>query len=278
MGDTLWNAPVPTLEQQQRLRALFDARRRAAAQPADLNNKLLVARRTAEMGRLQEAIRLYTEAIAAQPLDARHFRRRGELLLLTRELDQAIRDLRQAESAIDDTLASEYVEAEGGRILESNQMHTARWLLGIAYYVRGDHGTASKALTRSIHVASNADELAASALWLFFSLRREKRLHEAAEVLRAIPGTLPVLTRVADLTLLQLFKGEIPIDSLRARIAGPHDPAEEMLYFYGLGFTRLMQQRPEEAAGFFEQAMLTGQWTAIPYLAAEAELARLKRK
>src|SRR5262245_47252763 len=61
LGDTLWNAPVPTIEQQVRLRALLDARRRLAAQPSDLNTKLLVARRTAEMGRLQEAIALYSE-------------------------------------------------------------------------------------------------------------------------------------------------------------------------------------------------------------------------
>jgi len=278
LGDTLWNAPVPTLEQQHRLRALLDARRRLAAQPTDINTKLLVARRTAEMGRLREAISLYTEAIAEQPTGPRQFRRRGELLLLTREVDQAIRDLRRAEGTLaGDSGAKEFTELPSGEMMQSSLLHATRWLLGVAYYVRGDHAAARKAFTRSLEVAGDADEVAAGALWLFFTLRREKRMSEAVLILRAVPGSLPVLKRSAELNLLRLFKGEITVDTLRTHSItdGPLDEREP-LYFYGLGFARLVQGRPDEAAELFHQAMSGGLWTAIPYLAAEAEVARIR--
>ena len=278
LGDTLWTVPMSIGEAQLRLDALTDARRRQARGRRGEAGRLLLARRTAEMGRLREAFDLYTEVLQDDPEEWRARRRRGEIYLLLRELGPARRELRQVVQATGGQPdLQEFMELPEGGFVGSGVFASAALLLGITDYLRGSYGAAGRELEAALEQAQDADELSAIALWLFFALRRGGREAEAASVVRAIRPDLPVVRRRAEHRLLLFLQGTVSLDSLRRAVANAPGSEEELLDLYGLGFVLLETGQAADAKAVFEQIRSTGNWATIPYLAAEAELARLAR-
>src|SRR6185436_18383590 len=62
LGDTLWSLPINPEEGPALVEQLNKARNRATSSPLDVNAALVVARRTADLGRLRESVELYTKA------------------------------------------------------------------------------------------------------------------------------------------------------------------------------------------------------------------------
>ena len=278
LGDTLWSVSLSAAEGQTRVSQLADAKRRAGARRDDLNTQLLLGRRTAAMGRLREAIDLYSKAIEAVPTDARLYRRRGELLLLVREPDLAAGDLgRAVKRAKLDSAAKEFVEGADGQLQGTRVLHSSQLLLGITHYIRGDYRRAYSALVAAAQSADDADGIAAASLWLLFTLRRAGRQEEARQIAKVIPADLPVVTRRAEHRLLQAFAGTISLDSLQRDLGGEAVPETAALYLYGLGSSLLARGRQAEATEAFVEIRHTASWATIAFVAAEAELARLRR-
>ena len=278
LGDTLWSVSLSAAEGQTRVNQLADAKRRAGARRDDLNTQLLLGRRTAAMGRLREAIDLYSKAIEAAPTDARLYRRRGELLLLVREPDLAAGDLgRAVKRAKLDSAAKEFVEGPDGQFQGTRVLHSSQLLLGITHYIRGDYRRAYPALVAAAQSADDADGIAAASLWLLFTLRRAGRQEEARQIAKVIPADLPVVNRRAEHRLLQAFAGTISLDSLQRDLGGEAVPETAALYLYGLGSSLLDRGRRAEAAEAFDEIRHTASWATIAVVAAEAELARLRR-
>ncbi len=278
LGDTLWSVNLSAAEGQARVGQLADAKRRAEARREDLNAQLLLGRRTAAMGRLREAVVLYTKAIEAVPTDGRLYRRRGELLLLLREPDLAARDLTRAvKLASLDSTAKEFVEGPDGQLVGTNIRHASQLLLGMTQYIRGDYGRAYPALVAAAQSADDGDGIAAASLWLFFTLQRAGRLEEASQIAKVIPADLPVTTRRPEHRLLQAFAGTISLDSLQRDLGFVHEPGTAGLYLYGVGSSLLARGRRAEAVEAFDEVRATAGWSSAVYLAAEAALARLRR-
>ena len=278
LGDTLWSVTLSAAEGQVRVSQLADAKRRAGARGNDLGTQLLLGRRTAAMGRLREAIDLYTKAIEADPTDARLYRRRGELLLLIREPDLAAGDLgRAVKRAKLDSTAKEFVEGPDGQLIGTKVLHSSQLLLGITHYVRGDYRRAYPALVAAAEAADDADGIAAASLWLLLTLRRAGRLEEASQIAKVIPPDLPVVNRRAEHRLLQAFAGTISLDSLQRDLGGEVASETAGLYLYGVGSSLLARGRQAEAAEAFDEVRHTASWATITFVAAEAELARLRR-
>ena len=278
LGDTLWSVNLSAAEGQARVGQLADAKRRAGAQRDDLNSQLLLGRRTAAMGRIREAIAVYTKAIEAVPTDARLYRRRGELLLLVREPDLAAGDLgRAVKRAKLDSTAKEFLEGPDGQLIGTKVLHSSQLLLGITHYIRGDYHRAYPALVAAAQSADDADGIAAASLWLFFTLRRAGRPDEAGQIAKVIPADLAVVNRRAEHRLLQAFAGAISLDSLQRDLGGAAMAETAGLYLYGVGSSLLARGRPAEAAEAFDEVRLTVGWATIVYAAAEADLARLRR-
>ncbi len=287
LGDTLWSVYLPAAEGQARVSQLADAKRRAGARPDDLNTHLLLGRRTAAMGRLREAIDIYTEAIEADPTDARLFRRRGELLLLVREPDLAARDLERAASQAQQRTSTdgsriaaplmEFLEGSDGQLNGAGVLHSSQLLLGMTHYIRGDYRRAYPTLVAAAQSADDGDGIATASLWLLFTLRRAGRLADAGQIAKVIPADLPVVTRKAELRLLQAFAGALSLDSLQRDLGSAERSDAAGLYLYGLGSTLLARGRGAEAAEALDEVRNTTSWASIVYLAAEADLARLRR-
>jgi tetratricopeptide (TPR) repeat protein len=279
LGDTLWAVPVAPEEGQRRVQQLFQAREQLADKPANLNAMLLVARRTAELGRLREAVGLYTRAMEVHPKDPRAYRRRGQLLLTIRELDLAVTDLQKAgQYALGDT-SSEFTDLpDGTGFVRSTLQYGIRFQLGLTYYLKGDYVRATQVLAESLKEATTDDDAVSSALWLFFSLRRQERLREAGDALGAVPSGAEVVVREPELRLLLAFRGELTLDSLLRSMQRDSGTADDALYGYGIGMAMLVRGRMEEAELAFEQVLAIPDWTLPAFMAAEAELARIRKR
>ncbi len=279
LGDTLWSVPMSIDEAQTHLDALTDARRRAG-RGGSVADRLLVARRTAEMGRLREAFDLYTAVLQSDPESYRARRRQGEIHLLLREPGRAAADFREVMASTErHPEFKEFTEAPGGAGLVGTGIYfSSTLMLGIATYVQGHFDQAAGILRDAVTRAGDADEVSSAALWLYLALRRAGRTREAREVIHALSPGLPVLRRGPELRLLLFFKGAIGLDSLRRVSTLNPGQEEEQLDLYGLGVLLLAEGRTAEARDVLGQVRSVGNWATLPYLAAEADLARLNRK
>ncbi len=273
LGDTLWAAPIAPGEGPPLVRQLQAAQRTLQSKPADPAARMLVARRTAALGRIREAVELYTGILADDRGRARVYRRRGEMLFLIRELGLAERDLRRAVKSPATKVEKEFTEDLVGGLAGTSLGYRANLILGAVRYARGEFGGAVESLVEALRFSDGADELTESGLWLSIALLRAGRGAEAAGVIRGIPGNLDVRRRGPELALLRLFKGELPIDSLR--ILADSGPEDEALYLFGLGLVHLLRGERQAGAILFEEVLRLGVWQTWSAIAAESELARM---
>ena len=279
LGDTL---RAPALDSATRAR--YEAQWRAAqadvqARPNDPDALVWLGRRTAYLGRHREAIAVYTDGIRRHPRDARFYRHRGHRWITVRQLDSAVADLEAAARLVRGR--PDEVEPDGlpnARNVPTSTLQSNVWYhLGLAHYLRGDLARALDAYREAMTVSRNPDMHVATAHWLYMTLRRLGRDAEAAAVLAPIRRDMDVIENGAYHRLLLLYKGELPVDSLLppatlADAAAPLDPAVA----YGVGNWHLYNGRPAEARRVFERLLAGGQWGTFGYIAAEAELRRLR--
>jgi tetratricopeptide (TPR) repeat protein len=312
LGDTLWTAPVDPRDGPRLVEQLQIARAMVSADPMDLRAQLALARQTAAIGQLREAVLLLNQTAKTHYLSPRVMRQRGEVLLGLRELDQSYRDFEVAQDLLEtggrppgtqsprpaagrppgrrsplprgmDT-ASVHLEmmletTEGpdstGPVTTSVEFQIALHM-GVIRYLQGDFLAARDHLTEAARRATSDDDMTLAALWLFFATRRAGNTAEATEILAAVQPDWLVQTRWHEHQMLLGYKGQVPTDSIQSRALARLGGEERALYSYGIGFMLLVRGRTDEAELWLQQARMIPNWTAMPYLAAEADLARLR--
>ena len=275
LGEKLFR-PVPSGETRATMEArLADATRAFAAAPTDPDSIIWLGRRTAYLGRFNEAIAIYTRGIALHPGDARMYRHRGHRYLSTRQLDKAIADF---EKAYELTKGKpDEIEPDGlpnaRNIPTSTLKSNIRYHLGLGHYLIGDFEKAARYYAEDIAAQVNPDMHVASAHWLYMSLRRLGRNREAEPVLAPISSSMDIIENTAYHRLLLMYKGELkPSDLLPD---GQSASLENVTTAYGVANWHLYNGRGADARRLFRQILATkGQWASFGYLAAEAELAR----
>jgi tetratricopeptide (TPR) repeat protein len=284
LGDTLSGLALDAAGGPARVRRILAARVAVARDSSDLTAWLRLGRSTVEMGRLRDAVGVYSTLAEVHFNDPRVWRHRGEVLLRLRYFDRAIADLRKAGLlALNKPKLLEAPPTAG----DSAGVRTAwaelttlqyqvPFLLGFALYCKGDYSAASTVLAEATRAALTVDELSHALLWLFFAVRRIGNGGGAAEVLSLVKPEWAEGSRIPDITLLLGFKGLVPSDSIRRRAMAPRS-GESALFSYGLGYYLLLKpETRDDATLWLEQARSGADWAAFPYLAAEADLARLR--
>ena len=110
--------------------------------------------------------------------------------------------------------------------------------------------------------------------WLYMTLRRLGREDDAKRLLEPIHPGLAVTEDASYLNRLLLYKGVYtPEDVLRAG----GDPLTRETYGYAIGNFYLYNGRKDEARAAFERVVAGPYWPAFGHVAAEADLARLKK-
>lgn len=279
LGQPLVPPPLPSAARDASLARLDTARRAFERTPDNADSIIWLGRRTAYLGRYREAISIFTDGIGKHPGDARMYRHRGHRYLTIREIDQAIVDFDRATALIEDE--ADQVEPDGlpnARGIPTSTLHSnIRYHLGLAHYLKGHFGVAARIYQEDVDAAlatGNADMLVASSHWLYMALRRAGQPAKAVKALEPIHRALPVIENGSYHRLLLLYRGELPVDSLRAEQPGDQASVEDVTLAYGIANWHLYSGRRAEAGALFRRILATRHWAAFGYLAAEAEVAR----
>jgi len=149
--------------------------------------------------------------------------------------------------------------------------------LGLAYYLKGDFKRAAKAYRKCIKVSTNPDMLVATVHWLYMTYRRMGKEKEANDALELVAGEQRVIENSDYYNLIKVYRGELKAGKLSADVALGQDTLSEVSLGYGLGNWYLYNGKPEIARTLFFSPIVAGrQWASFGFIAAEADLARLK--
>ncbi|HEU5183470.1 MAG TPA: tetratricopeptide repeat protein [Gemmatimonadaceae bacterium] len=231
------------------------ARARAVADSTSAELLMQLGIRQAAFWQFREAIQSFTRAIALTPRNAMLYRWRGHRYLSVRELDRALADF--------------------ARGLALDSANYGIWYhLGVVRFVRGNFNGAAAAFARAQPMAPDAGELAGATDWLWMSLARAGRRAEADAMLARRPDSLE--TTNAYRQRLRLYRGEIAPDS----VLTPADTAGVAVatLSYGVGNWYLVNGDTARARQWFQRSVASGGWPAFGFIAAEAELRRLRRR
>ncbi|MGH7711990.1 MAG: prolyl oligopeptidase family serine peptidase [Gemmatimonadaceae bacterium] len=275
-GDSLVPPPPspaarPTLE-----RNLSAAQTAYSRAPDNADSIIWLGRRTAYLGRYNDAIRIYSEGIEKHPDDARMYRHRGHRYISVRRFADAIADFDRAVSLV--RSQPDVVEPDGqpnARNIPTSTLQSNIWYhLGLAHYLKGDFEKALGAYRENMKVAKNPDMLVAVSHWLYMTLRRLNRTDEAAQVLSAISRDMDIIENQSYHRLLLLYKGEQTADDLLKR-EGATD-LDLVSMGYGVANWHLYNGRRAEAESVLRRVLgVRNQWAAFGFIAAEAEWKRL---
>ncbi|MGZ8468763.1 MAG: tetratricopeptide repeat protein [Gemmatirosa sp.] len=229
------------------------AERALAEQPRDVGR--IVALGLAQSGARQfrEAIATFDRGLALAPDDPVLLRWRGHRLLSVREYDRALADL-----------------TRGARL--DSTSYGIWYHLGVLRFLRGEFALAADAFARAQPQAPDPGELAGSTDWLWMALQRGGRGAEAQAMLARRPDSLR--TTAAYAQRLRLYRGEIGPDA----VLGPADTTDVAVatLSYGVGNWHLVRGDTTQARTWFARAVASGGWPAFGFMAAEAELRRLR--
>jgi dipeptidyl aminopeptidase/acylaminoacyl peptidase/tetratricopeptide (TPR) repeat protein len=269
-GEPLYR-PEPSGATRDRMEAQLAAAQRAYDHtPENADSIIWLGRRTAYLGRFNDAIAIYTAGIARFPNDARLYRS-------TRQLPKAIADFERAYALTKGQ--PDQVEPDGQpnarNIPTSTLQGNIRYHLGLAYYLSGQFDKALPLYREDVAAArGNADMLVATSHWLYMTLRRMGRDADAAQVLTPITANMDVIENGTYHRLLLLYKGERTERDL-LKSFGTDGSLDDVTTAYGVGNWHLYNGRRAEADSIFARiTSAQSQWASFGYLSAEAERAR----
>lgn len=269
-------APELSSETRQERTALLDAARRAwETNPESANAIIWLGRRTAYLGRYRDAIEIYSRGIALHPADARLLRHRGHRYITIRDFESAVRDLSAAAGLVEGQI--DQVEPDGlpnASRIPTSTLHFNIWYhLGLAHYLRGDFQAAADAYARCMSVSKNADSRLATGHWYYMTLRRLGKTEDAAALLAELDSEGEVLESHSYRDLIRMYQGTRTADEI-AKIDGDLDRAT---IWYGLGNWFLVNGQADRAMTSLENVMSLDEWAAFGFIAAEADLARIRK-
>ncbi|HZI28961.1 MAG TPA: hypothetical protein VFD64_12405 [Gemmatimonadaceae bacterium] len=277
LGDSLREFPMPADARATADSNLVVAKASFDRASSDPDSIIWYGRRLGYLGRFRESIAVYTDGIAKHPDNPWLYRHRGHRYISVRELDNAIADLEKATQLT--AGKPDEVEPDGQPNAQNIPIGTLQsniaYHLALAYYLKGDFAKALPVWEKELAAAKNDDRKVSTGHWLYMTLRRLGKDAEAKAMLAQFRKDMNVIENQSYHSLMMLYKGELPADSILAPTA-PITSSGTGAVAYGVGNWHLYNNRQAEAEAIFRRIMGSGQWASFGYIAAEAELARLK--
>ncbi len=255
---------------------LAQAEKDLAARPNDADAIIWVGRRLGYLWRYQDAIAMFSNGISLHPSDPRMYRHRGHRYITTRQFDRAVADFDKAVALVKG--APDQIEPDGAPNAAGKPRSTLQfniWYhLALAHYLQGHYEQALAAWNECMKVSNNDDSVVATSDWLWMTLMRLDRKAEAAKVLERISPTMDILENGSYHRRLLMYKGlekpEALLDPANA------DDLTIATQGYGVANWYYVTGNKARAREIMEQVVAGRSWSAFGYIAAEADLARMK--
>lgn len=255
---------------------LAQAEKDLAARPNDADAIIWVGRRLGYLWRYQDAIAMFSKGISLHPSDARMYRHRGHRYITIRQFDRAVADFDKAVALIKG--APDEIEPDGAPNAAGKPRSTLQfniWYhLALAHYLQGHYEQALAAWNECMKVSNNDDSIVATSDWLWMTLMRLGRKAEAAKVLERISPKMDILENGSYHRRLLMYKGlekpETLLDPANA------DDLTIATQGYGVANWYFVTGNKARAREIMEQVVAGRSWSAFGYIAAEADLARMK--
>jgi len=271
---------LPTPERLAELTANIENARTAHAASPEESTLIWYGRRVAYAGRYNDAVAIYSVGLRTYPDSYRLRRHRGHRYISQRRFDDAIADLQAAAllaEGFDDVIEPDGIPNRLNTPHSTDKFNI--WYhLALAHYLRGDFEAALEAYRSCMEVSRNPELLVATSDWMYMTLRRLGRDAEAAELLAPITADLGVVENVAYHRRLLMYKGEVePDDLLDLRTVDDPDVALNIAtQGYGVANWHLYNGDQDRALEIFERIIEGTSSAAFGYIAAEAEVARMR--
>ncbi|MEQ9617363.1 MAG: tetratricopeptide repeat protein [Phycisphaerales bacterium] len=274
LGEPLRRPVLPEDVRERHLRNLEEAEANFRRNPESEDAAIWVGRRLAYLGRHNEAVGVFSDALDSHPQSFRLLRHRGHRFITLRRFDEAIDDLERAErfmgSRPDETEPDGLPNAAGIPI--GSTRTNILYHLGLAHYLRGDFDASRDVFTRCLDASRNDDNRVSASYWLALSQARSGRRAEVAGTLAPISRDMRIIENHAYHRLLLLFKGDLTENEIVPRDQG--DGVQDATVAYGVAAWRLINGDRDDAVRRFRVIVDSGSWAAFGHIAAEAELAR----
>jgi len=271
--------PAPSLTDS--LKKIFEANLRSAEKKykADsLNDDHIIwyGRRLAYLGYYKEAIAIYTKGINLHPNNARFYRHRGHRYITLRCYDNAIADLKKAIDLIKDQI--DEIEEDGipnERNFPTSSLHTNIYYhLGLAYYLKGDNRQALLAWEKCLDISDNDDMKVATVNWINITLRKMGREKDADRHLLDVTKEMEIIENHDYYEILSMYQSKD--DKKLVEKTQNQQTVSNATLGFGLATYYQLKGDKGKAKELFEKVVAGNQWSSFGYIAAEAELAKMK--
>lgn len=266
-----------TIPNKQKLDAdLAQAEKTLAANPKDAEAIIWVGRRLGYLWRYNDAIAMFSKGIEMYPDNPKLYRHRGHRYITIRQFAKAQADFEKAAQLIKgkpDEIEPDGAPNPAGKPRSTLQFNI--WYhLGLAYYLQGNYAKAYDAYVECMKVSNNDDSVTATSDWMWMTLMRLNRKADAAKVLERITPKMDILENGSYHRRLLMYKGlekpEALLDTAKA------DDTTIATQGYGVGNYYHVTGNTAKAREVFQKVTAGGGWNAFGYIAAEADLHRLK--
>lgn len=266
-----------TIPNKQKLDAdLAQAEQTLAANPKDAEAIIWVGRRLGYLWRFNDAIAMFTKGIELHPDNPKFYRHRGHRYITIRQFAKAQADFERAAQLVKgkpDEIEPDGAPNPAGKPRSTLQFNI--WYhLGLAYYLQGNYAKAYDAYVECMKVSNNDDSVTATSDWMWMTLMRLNRKAEATRVLARITPKMDILENGSYHRRLLMYKGveqpEALLDTAKA------DDTTIATQGYGVGNYYYVTGNLAKAREVFQTVTSGGGWNAFGYIAAEADLQRMK--
>lgn len=247
-----------------------------AANPDSVDALIWLGRRQAYLWRYREALETFSQGVARFPEDPRVYRHRGHRHITLRNFDAAVADFEKAASLF--AGQPDEIEPDGQPNALNQPLSTLQfnvWYhLALAHYLNGNFEQAARAYEECMKVSTNDDLLVATADWYWMTLMRLDRKAEADAILARITPEMNIVENGSYHRRLLMYKGiETPEALLDTTTA---DDLTIATQGYGVGNWYLVNGDQAKAREIFERVVAGRSWSAFGFIAAEADLARMR--
>ena len=233
-------------------------------------------RRTAYLGNYMEAIEIYSNGFRKHPLNPRFLRHRGHRYITIRCFDKAIADLSKGAEMLKDQV--DEIEQDGipnAKNLPTSTLKTnTLYHLGLAYFLKGDYKNALKTYNECLENSDTDDMYVATANWLYITMLRLGKKKEGDDLLKTVNAEMDLIENRDYMDILMLYKtGD---DKKLVEKTQSQDSTTNATLGFALGNYYLEKGQKKNAKELFEKVVSGNQWASFGYIAAEAELKRMK--